>query len=362
MRRPLLGLLLLCVSIPVAGWLLLERQAQTLGEGLVADAQALEARHFELPGEPGEVFACAGAEADRAPDVSRTAPWIRPDVRAVTDGTAGLSPALRQALAEHHAWLERTSQCARGSTVQPTAGLGPFADLRHGRRQSMPRLMEALSSLAPLELRARLERGEPERALALCADVLTLAVGWLRLEGLEAMLPTLGPSRAVVPACHDALKASSPEAVAAFRARLQQVRALAPGFPEVMAVERTQLGLRLFGAWLPGELDVQLPASARLMTATQRATRFDRGVAATFALRLYWRRFDAGMRDVERAAALPPSAREVAIVAAQARLSRPLLGRFLAVEPVDLRYQMYAVYLDQLQQSLDALGAPEPAQ
>lgn len=135
------------------------------------------------------------------------------------------------------------------------------------------------------------------------------------------------------------------------------MRKLAPDYTEVMSLERTQLGLRLFGAWLPAELDAQLPESARLTTKAQRESKFERGVKATLALRLYWRRFDAGMRQVEAASALPPLQREPAILAAQAKLDAPFLRRFFTADPVDLRYQMYAVYLDQLHATLNQLSA-----
>lgn len=358
MRRLLFALLGLVVALLTLGWLVLGHQAQTLGEGLVHDAVALEARRFELAtaASPGEVFECAGREADLSPDVSRSVPWTLPEVMAVTAGTSELTPTLRAELEAHRAWLERTLACGRLRTIAAAPGLGPFPDLRHGRRQSMPRLMESLSSLAPLAMRDALSRGAPGEALEICSSVLTLTTGWLRLEGLEGMLPTLGASRAVLAACDDALQLASPQDVQRLRAKSAELRRLAPDYPEVMALERTQLGLRLFGAWLPAELEVQLPETARLITQTQRDSKFDRGVKATLALRLYWRRFDAGMREVEKASALPPAQREPAILAAQAKLDAPFLRRFFTSDPVDLRYQMYAVYLDQLHATLDRLS------
>ena len=148
-------------------------------------------------------------------------------------------------------WLGRTLACANLKTIAVAPGLGPFADVRHGRRQTMPRLMESLTSLAPLSMREALERGALAEALQTCGEVLTLTTAWLRLEGLEAMLPTLGASRSVLPACRDALRLVGDDERARFRARAAELLALSPEYPEVMALERTQLGLRLFGAWLP---------------------------------------------------------------------------------------------------------------
>lgn len=358
MRRVVLSLLTVLVALLGAAWLVLGVQAKRLGEGLVADANTLEIRRFELAktGTPGGILDCLGAQADVAPDLSRTLPWTLPEVMAVTNGTAPLSEPILLQLTASGAWLSNTLTCGRLHTVANAPGLGPFPDIRHGRRQSMPRLMESLTALAPLSMREALGRDAPDEALDTCASVLSLTTAWLRLEGLESMLPTLGPTRAVLPACNDALTRASEAARTRFKARIAEVRAVAPRYTEVMALERTQLGLRLFGAWLPGELDVQLPASAREVTKSQREGKFDRGVLATLALRLYWKRFDSGMREVERASTLQPTEREAAILAAQARLDSPFLKRFFPADPVDLRYQMYAVYLDQLHAQLDALS------
>lgn len=357
MRRLIFAVLALVVTLLLGSWLVLRRQAQTLGEGLVRDANTLSARRFDLDsGTPGEILDCAGREADVSPDISRTLPWTQPEVMAVTAGTSPLSETFRTELATHRAWLQRTLACGELQTVIAAPGLGPFPDVLHGRRQSMPRLMEALTSLAPLAMRDALARDAPAEALEMCSSVLTLTTSWLRMEGLEGMLPTLGASRAVLAACADALESSSDEDTQRFRARAAELRQLAPNYAEVMTLERTQLALRLFGAWLPAELDAQLPDAARVMTKTQRASKFDRGVKATLALRLYWRRFDAGMRDVELACSLPLAQREGAILAAQARLDAPFLRRFFTSDPVDLRYQMYAVYLDQLHERLERLS------
>lgn len=361
MRRAALSLLAVVSGVLLAFWFVLDGQARKLGDGLVRDAITLEGNRFTISGTKGEVFECAGLEADVAPDLGRTLPWSRGDVMAATNGSEPLDGPMRAALVEHGAWLTRTLACGRRSSIGPAPGVGPFADLRHGRRQSLPRLMESLTTLVPLAMREDLAQGAPAAALERCADVLTLSVAWLRLEGLESMLPILGPTRAVLPACQDALTAAPVAARLRFQKRLREVRILAPGYADVMAVERTQLGLRLFGAWLPLELDATLPATARAITRTQRETKFDRGLAATLALRLYWRKFDVGMRAIEEAAALAPAFRDPRIVAAQKKLAAPFLRRFLAADPVDPKYEMYAAYLDQLLQTLDTLAVVPPS-
>ncbi len=351
MRRSILMLVAVSVGLLVSALFVFSRQAARLSEGVARDASELEARVVVLQTAPedGSVFDCLGPEVDRSPDLSRVLPWTDPSIAAVISG-APLTEGQRAVLETNRPWLERALACGRKRTIAPTAGLGPFHDFLHGRRQSMPRLMETLSSLAPLVVREGLERGQVDEALERCTAVLVLTTGWLRLEGLESMLPTMGPSRAVLPACADALARSAQPAP--FRARLAELGSLAPSYVEVMKLERTQLALRLFGAWVPPEVDAQLPASARLVTKTQRESKWQRGVLGTLALRLYWKRFEAGMREVEVASALEPAAREKAILAAQAKLDAPFLKRFFAADPVDLRYQMYAVYLDQLHASL----------
>lgn len=363
MKRLKRLLVAVVLALPASAWLVSWTQARSLGRKLVDDAVALESRRFELPhNAPGDLIDCLGREADVSPDVSRTLPWAGTLVMTITNGSRALSTVpwpTREALRRHQAWLARVEACGGLRTVAAGPGVGPFADVRHGRRQSMPRLMEALTSLAPLTMREALESNRPDEALKTCAAVLTVSTAWLRLEGLEAMLATMGPARAVMPACNDALELASDDAKEAFRARLEDVRALAPGYAEVMRIERTQLGLRLFGAWLPQSLDAQLPMTGRLMTADQRETRWSRGVPATLALRLYWRKFDRGMREVEAASTLPATEREAAILEAQKHLAAPFLRRFLASDPMDLRYQMYAEYLDALHERLRLLTSPD---
>jgi hypothetical protein len=357
MRRVLFGLVLVIVLLPAAAWLLLQRQARALGAPVVADAQALAARRVELAGapEPGSVFDCLGPVADASPDLSRILPWSDPTIMAVSAGSAPwstLNPAQQLQVDAAEGWVAGALGCGRRTSIGPTAGLGPFADVRHGRRQSMPRLMEALSTAGVLSLRRTLEAGDADLVLDRCADGLVATVGWLRLEGLEAMLPTLGASAGFRRLCGEAKGRASEAARARFQGRITAVRALAPDYAEVMRLERTQLALRLFGAWLPDDLDAQLPGDARAGTKLQRDSKWARGVLGTLALRLYWRRFDAGLREVEAACALPPVARDSAIRAAQGHLDAPLLKRFFASEPVDLRYEMYAAYLDALHAGL----------
>lgn len=359
MRRVTAAIAATLVAVLAAGWLALTAQARALGRPLVNDAVALEARRFSLPGDAtGSLTDCLGAESDVSPDLSRSLPWLLPAVRAVAEGTEPVSALPLEQRAEvdaHRPWLERVLRCASRREVAAVAGLGPFADVSHGRRQTLPRTMDSLATLAPVQMREALARGAPAEALETCAAVFTLTTAWLRLEGLEAMLATFAPTRGVKPACRDAVLAASTEERAAFAARLKAVRELAPEYAELMQLERTQLALRLFGAWLPVELDGELPPAARAITRARRAARWDHGVVGTLALRLYWKRFERELRAIEAAARQPSPARERDIVAAQLRLQSSVLERFFSSPPVDLRYQMYAGYLDALHADLEQL-------
>jgi len=334
-------------------------QAVTFGTPLVQDANTLEARSFEVipASAPGRVFDCVGPQADVAPEPSPNLRWTDPLVRDVIDGVQPLSALPEQAqleLVSAGPWLETTLACGGRTTVAATDGIGPFAEVRHGRRQSMPRMMDFLSTAAPLSLRQLLAQGRVDDARERCLDALVLAIGWLRLEGLEAMLPTLGPLRSTLAVC-TAIPLDQSASSARFAQRLASVRALVPSFREVLTIERTQVGLRLFGGWLPPSLDVQLPGPARDFTRLQRETLRDRGVPATLALRAYWKRYDAGMRALDDASQQQAGpTRVAALKAAQLTFEAPFLRRFLAADPVDLRYDAYVTYLDSLDAQLDA--------
>jgi hypothetical protein len=362
-RRVVLGLLVLLLLVPLISAGLLQRQSSALGTPVVADANALAAQRFTIAGAPkrGSLFDCLGPQADASPDVSRTLPWSDPGILSVASGAAplsSLSPEQRSELEAARPWLDQTLDCGRLDEVAAAPGIGPFADFRHGRRQSMPRLMEALASVGTLTLRRELEAGNSDLVLQRCTDGLVLSLAWLRLEGFESMLPVLGPSSRFLALCREAKSRARAEALSQFEARGAGLRALAPTYADVIFVERTQLALRLFGAWLPDALDAQLPAEARIGTRSARESKWARGFTATLALRLYWKRFDAGMREIQTACTLPPAARDAAIVTAQKHLEAPFLKRFFAADPVDLKYEMYSGYVDRLQAELAPLTAP----
>ncbi|MFT3713859.1 MAG: hypothetical protein QM817_39875 [Archangium sp.] len=363
MRRVVLGLLALLLVVPLIAAGLLQRQASALGKPLVADANTLAAARHTIVGAPrsGSIFDCLGPQADAAPDISRTLAWSDPSILAVASGAAPVSSLNATQLGELEAtrpWLEATLACGQLSDVAPTAGIGPFADFRHGRRQSMPRLMEALSSAGALALRSELQNGNADLVLDRCVDGLVLTLAWLRLEGFESMLPVLGPSNRFLSACRDAKPLASADARGRFAARANGLRALTPTYADVIFVERTQLALRLFGAWLPDSLDAELPAEARVGTRSARESKWARGFTATMALRLYWKRFDSGMREIETACALTPVPRDAAIVLAQKHLEAPFLKRYFAADPVDLKYEMYSGYVDNLGAGVTAVTAP----
>jgi hypothetical protein len=353
MRRVWLSLLAVLLALGLVFALVLDRQGRAASEALRTDVNAMQARTLELDAATfkGSVFECVAPEADVAPELSQGLRSLDPTVRAIAQGHAPFSTlpeAQRVEFESHLAWMDRVLACGEQRFVVPTDGIGPYADIRHGRRQSMPRLMDALSSLAPLKWR-RTETLQSDQVLRECGELWVLAVGWQRLEGLESMLPTLVTMGSTMGLCLEAAKQASPEAKSAFLQRVKDLKSLAPTFSEVMALERTQNALRLFGAWVPLDVNAQLPMEAQRWTQTQRETKWARGVPATLALRLYWRRFEPGMRAVGEA----NSASEAS--ASQAQLVAPMLRRFMAADPVDLRYDMYIKYVENLATQLRLL-------
>lgn len=357
MRRVVLTLLAIALGVPLIAATLLWRQSRALSKPVIDDAKSLAAYRFEVQAAPvkGSMFDCVGPEADIAPDISRTLAWSDPVVLDVAFGrapTSALSDTQRAELDAHREWMLRVFECGKRNEIVPAPGIGPFADFRHGRRQSMPRLMEGLSSIAPLTFRRELENGNADAVLDHCVDGLVVMAGWLRLEGFESMLPVLGPSSRMLAVCREARSLASPDALARFNARAPALRMVAPSYADVILVERTQTALRLFGAWIPDDLDAELPAEARISTRAQRESKWARGFTATLALRLYWKRFDSGMREIQSACALAPGPRDTAIVAAQKRLEAPFLKQFFTADPVDLKYEMYSGYVDNLSNGL----------
>lgn len=359
MRRVLVGVLAILLGLPLAGWAVLRRQAATLGAQLVDDAHRLDDVRFTRAGRPGNELDCLGHHADVAPDTSRAVPWTHPVVLGVREGSlpvAELPPEMREVLDARTPWLDSLTACAALDTVAPTAGLGPIPEPNHPRRQALPRLQESVMSLLPLRLRARLADGRVDEAALACTAGLQLGLDVYRLEGLEGLLGALATTRALVPACAAAADAASPGGRARFLAAVERLRGELPPFSRDMQLERVQLSLRLFGAWLPADLDARLPAAARAITASARAATTERGLVPTTALRLSWRRFDAAMRRCAEAADLPEPARTAALVAAMKGFESPTLHRFLTAEPADLRYQLYAQEADQLRVMLELLA------
>jgi hypothetical protein len=359
-RRVLVGVLAVLLGLPVSGWLVLRRQASALGARLVEDAQALEALRFSRAGTPGNELECLGHHADLAPDSSRAVPWTHPVVLGIREGSLPIDtlPApMRAHLDAHTPWLGSLLSCAALDTVAPTTGVGPIPDVSHPRRQRVPRLQESVMALLPLRLRLLTATGQPDLATAECTAGLQLALDVYRLEGLEGLLGALATTRALVPACGAAADAASPEARRAHLAAIERLRAELPPFSRVMQLERVQSSLRLFGAWLPPDLDARLPPGARAATASARAVTTERGLASTTALRLYWRRFDAAMRRCADVADLEEPTRTTALVDAMKGFESPTLHRFFTSEPADLRYQLYAQEADQVKVMLELLAA-----
>ena len=359
MRRVFLALAVVLVGLPVGGWLVLRRQANALGAKLVDDAQRLEDTRFTRSGRPGNEMDCLGRQADLAPDSSIVVPWMHPTVLGVREGSLPLS-ALSQPMQDFlHAqapWLDALVACAGFDTVAPTAGIGPAVDPTHPRRQALPKLGDAVMALMPPHLLEWTRSGRADDAALACVSTLQLMVDVYRLEGLEGLLGALATTRTLAPACAAASDAASDDARARYAAAVSRLRDELPPFSRVMQLERVQLSLRLFGPWLPRDLDARLPPGAQAITSAARSSRETRGLVPTAALRLYWRRFDAAMQRCADVADLPEPARTPALVDAMGGFESPTLHRFFTSEPADLRYQLYAQEADQVRVMLDLLA------
>ncbi len=358
MKRSVRILIALLVVLPLAALSVYSLQARALSQRLSAEAQQLDARRFEIPGNgEGNLIECLALASDIGPDLSFTLP-MRGDVvrRAMTNAPEfAQDAAAREEARRSDPWLDDTLHCASLRTIAPASGTGVFPDLLNRRRQTLPRAMDSLASLVPVAMRERLLTGRADEALAQCADTLTLTTAWFRLEGLESELATLGPSNTVMPVCREAFLAATPEARQRFTTRIQALIALAPDFSEVMRIERVQLSLRHYGGWIAPDIAATFPEQARLAIDKQHTDRWARGFAPTLALRQYWKQFDRGMRELEIVSALAAPQREREIERVQKQLEAPFLWRFLAAAPVDLKYQLYSPYGDRLRDDLRGL-------
>jgi len=357
-KRVFRMLIALLVVLPLAALLVYSMQARALSQRLSAEAQQLDARRFELAGsEDGNLVECLALASDIGPDVSFSLPMRGDAVRhAITNAPEfAQDTAARDEARRIGSWLDNTLHCARLRTVAPTSGIGVFPDLLNRRRQTMPRTMESLAALVPMSMRELLLTTRADEALEQCAATLTLTTAWLRLEGLESELATLGPTNTVMPICREAFIAATPGARLRFTARIHELITLTPDFSEVMRIERVQLSLRHYGAWIAPDIAATFPEQARLAIDKQHGERWARGITTTLALRAYWKQFDRGMRELETVSALPAPQRERDLERAQKQLEAPFLWRFIPAAPVDLKYQLYSPYADRLRDDLRGL-------
>lgn len=361
---PRLGLRLLLVGLGLVPFGLLvgvvvsaELRAKRLAETLVAEAVAQAAFSRERTparaAEAGSLTDCLAHALDAAPDVSRDAPWLSPQVLAVRAGTAPLEslPATAlEALTKHDPWLRATLACTHLTTMTPVAGLGPLAEPFHARRGALPKLQESAAALAPLRVRLLVEHGQFREALEVCSDGLALVGDLLWLEGPEASLGALGQSTGLVQPCADAVWKTADDAlVTSFVTELEQVGRNAPPYARVVQLERVAQEVRMFGVFFAADQVARLPVGARSMVSSFSPSRLER-----VGLARWWSSCDRAFLGVIAAADLPEPARTRAILTAQ----RDFESRWLSlvrVPPLDVRYQMYAESHEALPMSLEVL-------
>ncbi len=340
-------------GLVVSAELRAKRLAETLVSEAVAQAGFSRERTPARGAQPGSVTDCLALALDAAPDVSRDAPWLSPQVLEVRAGKAPLEslPATAlEALTKHDPWLRATLGCTHLTTMTPVAGLGPLAEPLHARRWALPKLQEATAALAPLRVRLLVEHGQFREALEVCSDGLALVGDLLWLEGPEASLGALGQSTGLVQPCADAVwKATDEALVTSFVTELEQISRNAPPYSRVVQLERVAQEVRMFGAFFTAAQVARLPVGARSMVSAFAPSRLER-----VGLARWWSSCDRAFLGVIAAADLPEPARTRSILAAQ----RDFESRWLSlvrVPPLDVRYQMYAESHEVLPMSLEVL-------
>ncbi len=339
---------LLAVPLLLLGGLALaaELRARRLSVALVDEAIGLATfsgvRTPHRDATSGSLSECLGAALDSSPDVSRAVPWMSAlvlDVRAGRAPLEALAPDALAAVTTFDPWLRRTLACTRFEALTPLPGLGPLAEPLHPRRQALPRLQEATAALTPLRVRALVVHHQVAEALEVCADQLALTTALLELEGPEASLGVLGQATGLIEPCADAVKGASSGELQVFSVQLEKVRAQVPTYSRVMALERVNQSLRIFGGLLPAAQVARLPPGGRSMVAT--ASSWSRQPQERLALSLWWSSFDRAFTGLIDAADLGEPARTRKILLAQRGFSSVWVS-LLRVPPLDVRYQMYA--------------------
>ncbi|MDX2009779.1 MAG: hypothetical protein SFW67_06305, partial [Myxococcaceae bacterium] len=335
-----------------------ELRGRRLAASLVDEANAQAGWALSRAGEPGSIAECVGRALDAAPDVSRDAPWMSVDLFDVRDGKRPLESLPGTALASltvNDPWLRETVACTRRSTLEAVAGLGPLAEPLHRRRQALPRLQEAVAALAPLRVRLLSSHGQHDEALTLCAATFALVSDVLWLEGPEASLGALGMAGNLVRPCVDAALATTDDTVAArFDASLAVVESRVPPYAHVMRLERVAQKLRLFGTFFTPAQVTRLPPGAQSMVTTSAS--LSRRPWERVGLSHWWKACDRGFEGVIAAADLPEPRRTRDILTAQRHFMSPWL-RLVAVNPLDVRYEMYAESHEVLPMSLALVRA-----
>lgn len=362
---PRWGLRLLLASLALLPVVLLlgvvvsaELRGRRLAEQLIVDANRLAASSRERPAHresrAGSVAECLGRALDAAPDVSRDAAWMMPQVMDVRSGKApleSLPSAALEALTKHDPWLRETLACTHFTTVEAVAGLGPLAEPLHARRQALPKLQETTAALAPLRVRLLLQHGQTREALEVCADGFALVADLLWLEGPEASLGSLGQSTGLAVPCADAVWSAQDDAlVAAFVAQLETISHNTPPYSHVMELERVAQELRLFGTFFTPPQVARLPPGARSMVGTSAS--LTRGRQERVGLANWWSACDRAFKGVIAAADLPEPDRTRGILVAQRGFESKWLS-LVRVPPIDIRYQMYAESHEALPMSLE---------
>jgi hypothetical protein len=289
------------------------------GDELVADVVRFsEARRRPVhrpPEGPGTFEGCAAPLVDEVADggillaPSQTFAWIAPEdvreqVQRLLDGGlafADLAAPIRADFDAMEPWAARLAACTQAQAVGVEDGLGPFGDWNHPR-QAITIALQKSAKVNAAAMRKSLASGNADAAVSRCADVLALARDGQLDKGLVGGMVAAAILKSIVPACGTALFHASPESARGFREELGRIRAGLLSFSQILAIERAQMQLFLFGRYLSSDQLSRLPTSARALALGSESNSTS---ARAVALWLWWGAYDRRLKRLVEAGDAP---------------------------------------------------------
>ncbi len=318
MRKVLVGLSLVAVGVAAATLLGLVVRNHRLADALVDDVLRLsEPRprpvHRGVP--VGTTYgACLGPLLDENSDAGvfyvGQPEALRNAIDDVIDGGArfaDLPARVQEDVATVTPWLDRALACTLApATGGDNADLGMFTSWEPNPRGSTPFWAFNQARIAAVAIRADLERGDAERALARCADVLAMLRDSVPEKGLMGAMHGDFSVRVLAQPCGAAVEAAPPSALRQFVEEVRIVRSGFVDFAELMELERVQVQFLFFGGELSSGQRARLSPTAQ--RGAQQPPLVDRGWYQRPVLWLSWPGVETRLRRLGEAARSPDRA------------------------------------------------------